>query len=124
MMGACQFYGLSVTLVKISVLLFYRRVFDIARLRRQIYAIGFLVIAWLVVHNLICVFKCNPIQKFWDHDLPGHCLDTMSAIRGEQVFNIILDVVILALPVKAIMKLQLPMDRKLSAIALFLLGGL
>ena len=41
-----------------------------------------------------------------------------------QVFNVVLDVLVLALPVSGVLKLQMSTGRKISLILTFLLGGL
>lgn len=121
---AYQLYGVAITAIKISILLFYKRVFSTARFRKWINGVGALVLAWLLANNLVFAFQCTPVRKAWEVDLPGHCINPLTAIWVAQVFNVILDAIILALPVSAVLRLQLSTTKKISVMLLFLLGGL
>jgi len=119
-----QLYGSAVTAIKISILIFYRRIFSTAQFRKWIYGVGALVLAWLLANNLVFAFQCTPIRKAWELDSPGHCINHLTSVRVLQVFNVLLDVTVLALPVSAVLRLQLSTARKISVMAIFLLGGL
>ena len=119
-----QFYGVAITAIKVSILFFYKRVFSTSPFRRQIYAVGFLVLGWFVTNNTIFAFQCRPIRKAWDFELSGHCLNPLRVITIVQVFNVVLDGILLALPISAVLRLQMSTTRKLSVLAFFLLGGL
>ena len=86
--------------------------------------VGFFVIAWGIANNLLSLFQCTPIHKAWDIEQPGHCYDAYTITKTIQSLNIVLDVVILALPISAISQLQMSRGRKASVIVIFLLGGL
>ena len=119
-----QLFGLAITTIKISILLFYRRVFSTPRLQRWINCIGVFVVAWLFANNFTAIFLCSPVHKAWDQQQPGHCYSPYLFTKLIQGFNVILDVVILLLPVSAVLRLQLSRSRKLTTILIFLLGGL
>ncbi|MCJ1404062.1 hypothetical protein MMC11_007287 [Xylographa trunciseda] len=119
-----QIYGVALTLIKISILLFYRRIFATKQFRRWTNIVGFFVIAWFLVNNFLAAFQCNPISKAWLIELPGHCVDPLSWIIGIHSANIALDLVILALPVSAVLRLQMSTANKISVAGIFLLGGL
>ena len=115
---------MAITAIKISVLLFYKRVFSTPQFRKWIIGIGVLVVAWLLANNLLFAFQCTPVRKAWELELPGHCVNSLTAVRAVQAFNAILDAVVLALPVSAVLHLQLPTAKKVGVMAVFLLGGL
>ncbi|KAL8776838.1 MAG: hypothetical protein Q9194_002903 [Teloschistes cf. exilis] len=117
-------YGAAITLIKISILLFYRRIFTTPQFRRRTEIVGALVIAWLLVNNLMAAFQCSPIRKAWLPLTPGKCLQPLNLIVGFQAGNTTLDIVILALPIYAVSKLQMSLAKKISVLAIFLLGGL
>lgn len=56
--------------------------------------------------------------------IPRHCLNPLTTVRVVQIFDMILDAIILALPVSAVLHLQLSTTRKIGLVAVFLLGGL
>lgn len=119
-----QFYGTAITLVKVSVLCFYRRIFPTPQFRRNTLVVGGFVVLWLLVNNLLGAFQCTPVRKAWESELRGRCIQYLNFFIGMQVPNIVLDAVILALPVSAIAKLQMSRKKKISVTAIFLLGGL
>ncbi|KAL8665200.1 MAG: hypothetical protein Q9202_002422 [Teloschistes flavicans] len=119
-----QMYGVAITLIKISILLFYRRIFTNSQFRRRTEIVGALVIAWLFFNNLMAAFQCNPIRKAWLPLTPGKCMPPLNLIVGLQAGNTALDIIILALPVYAVSQLQMSLAKKISVLAIFLLGGL
>lgn len=115
---------MAITLIKVSLLLFYRRIFSTAQFRLRTNIVGALVIAWLFINNFLAAFQCRPIRKAWLALTPGHCIEPLGLILGLQAGNTALDIIILALPVYAISKLQMSLAKKISVLAIFLLGGL
>ena len=82
------------------------------------------MVAWLIANNLASLFQCRPIRKGWQIKASGHCIDHLPFFIGTQVPILALDVVILALPVSAVCRLQMSTLKKVSVGAIFLLGGL
>ncbi|KAI4170321.1 MAG: hypothetical protein LQ343_005074 [Gyalolechia ehrenbergii] len=119
-----QTYGVAVTLIKLSIILFYRRIFSTSQFRLRTNIVGALVIAWLFINNLMAAFQCRPIKKAWTPLMPGHCIDPLGLIIGLQAGNLALDIIILSLPVYAVSKLQMSLPKKIGVLAIFLLGGL
>ncbi|KAL8782767.1 MAG: hypothetical protein Q9195_009572 [Heterodermia aff. obscurata] len=117
-------YGLSMTAIKLSILLFYRRVFSTPQFRKPLYAVGVLVIAWLFANNFGAAFQCIPPDKYWNQEKAGHCYNLLKFVQAMQISNILLDAIILALPVSAVLRLQMSFLRKLGVLAIFLSGGL
>ena len=79
---------------------------------------------WLFANNLVFAFQCTPVRKAWEIEISGHCINPLRAVEIMQVFNVVLDVLVLALPVSGVLKLQMSTGRKISLILTFLLGGL
>lgn len=119
-----QLYGAAITAIKLSILFFYRRIFSTPQFRKWLYGVGALVVAWLLANNLSAALQCIPPQKFWRKDIHGHCFNFLTFVQALQISNIILDAVILALPVSAVLRLQMSRSKKLSVLAVFLMGGL
>lgn len=67
---------------------------------------------------------CNPRKKYWDVLQPGHCVDWDAFDMTTGIFNAVSDVVVLLIPQYTIWKLQMPLMRKLSVSAIFLVGTL
>ena len=124
MYAGYQIYGVAVTLIKMSILLFYQRIFTTQQFRQRTNIVGALVIIWLLVNNLTSAFQCTPVRKAWEIEIPGHCFNPLSYITGVHTTNLVLDIVILSLPVSAVWRLQMSLAKRTSVIGIFLLGGL
>lgn len=99
-----------------------RRIFPTSQFYLWTNIVGFFVIAWLLGQNLGAGFQCSPVQKAWELEIPRHCLDILKFDICFQAANIVLDIVILALPMSAIYQLQMSRVKKISVAAVFLLG--
>ena len=86
--------------------------------------IGAGVIAWGIAVFLVSIFQCNPIRGAWDLTVPATCIPLPKFCLSNAVPNIIMDVIILALPIPNVWTLQMSMRQKYVVSALFLLGGL
>ena len=118
-----QTFGVAIFLVKISVLLLYRRIFETQQFRRHTLIVGILTLLWLLVKNLVGAFQCTPVRKAWEKSIPGHCpVNFIHNVLGAQAFNVLFDIVILALPIAQLYKLQLPLYKKIGVMAIFAVG--
>ena len=116
-------YKVDITLAKLSVLLFYGRIFGSSRrFRFALYLVAFPVVSWGVVLVFVDVANCKPIRKYWDLSVPGHCLDPYWIYVGEVVANIIIDIVILLLPLPRLWKLQVSVEKKIGLSIAFTLS--
>ncbi|MCJ1465320.1 hypothetical protein MMC07_003937 [Pseudocyphellaria aurata] len=119
-------YGLTITGVKISILLLYRRVFGtVATFKKASLVVGFLCIAWLCGNVFTEVFLCSPMSAAWDPSLlfSTHCSDIQAFLLGITISNLLLDVIILCMPLPMIWDLQLTTRRKFEVSGVFLLGS-
>ncbi|MCJ1467562.1 hypothetical protein MMC07_006187 [Pseudocyphellaria aurata] len=124
-MPAMITYGLTITAVKISILLLYRRVFHTPIFKRATLVVGFLCIAWLCGNVFSELFLCSPISAAWDPRLifSDHCRDFQAFLIGITVSNLLLDVIILCTPLPMIWDLNLTTRKKLEVTGVFLLGS-
>ncbi|MCJ1263179.1 hypothetical protein MMC22_003049 [Lobaria immixta] len=118
-------YGLSITAVKLSILLSYHRVFTTVNFKRTILIVGFLCIAWLCGNVFTEIFLCSPISAAWDPKLlfTNHCRDVQSFFVGITISNLLLDVIILCMPLPVVWNLNLSTRKKLEVSGVFLLGS-
>ncbi len=121
------FYISGLVAIKISILLFLLRVFPRKDVRLAILiTIGFCS-AYGFVFVIITAFQCTPVDHAWlqvDSSHAGHCNDI--SVQGWMcaIFNIILDIVILVLPLKHLLKLQINLKKKIMVMIMFSLGVL
>ncbi|EPE32025.1 plasma membrane protein Pth11-like protein [Glarea lozoyensis ATCC 20868] len=113
--------------IKLSVLLFYRRIFR---------GRSFNITSWIMIGVTICwtlgflftyIFECR--TKFWAFwstldDLLTHCLNDVFFQKVLAITDVVTDVLILSIPIPCIWKLQLNTERKLGICGIFLLGSL
>ncbi|KAF3351352.1 hypothetical protein VD0002_g5242 [Verticillium dahliae] len=115
-------YNMSMCFVKISILLQYRRIFSLQMMQRiTFYAVAFIV-AWSITIFFLMTLVCVPVAKFWDHTLPGRCLDSLTLWYVMAAFNLVSDFAIFGLPLPVVRSLQLPKKQKVMLFAVFGLG--
>lgn len=123
---AMMTYSLTITLVKISILLLYRRIFNTPNLRRVTLILGILCVCWFVASVFGELFLCTPLSALWDPNLlfSSKCGDFEAYLLGITISNMMLDIAILCTPLPLVWNLQLPARKKLEVCSLFLLGSL
>lgn len=115
-------YNVSMCLVKISILLQYRRLFNVRMTQlATFYGILFLS-AWAVTISFLLTLVCIPVAKFWDNTIPGRCLDSLSIWYVMAGCNLATDFATLLLPLPVIKSLQMPRKQKIMLSAVFGLG--
>ncbi|RYP73223.1 hypothetical protein DL770_007811 [Monosporascus sp. CRB-9-2] len=116
-------YNPILGLVKASVLLFMLRLFgQKRRVRQYILWVNTANAAHMVAVLFIIVLQCIPIEKTWDFSVPGRCVDRPILFTTISAFNILTDLLILALPLKIFIGLKIPRCTKIALMFLFLLG--
>ena len=123
-------YQLVIVATKISIVLFYLRIFPSNTTRRFEY------ISWVIVIGLLGYLlsfwiyyaaDCRPLSYFWnqwDGEHEGSCPGTEIAVYTNSAFNIFFDLVVFFLPVPQIMSIQIHDTRRKVGILLTFLVGL
>ncbi|KAH7419711.1 hypothetical protein BKA64DRAFT_737854 [Cadophora sp. MPI-SDFR-AT-0126] len=117
-------YVTSLWAIKVALVIFYKRI--AARTRLQtVYnvVLGGLAVTWAVIFFDI-IFQCYPINRKWTTDPNDQCSKKASDINYwiTILSNIFSDVIIIALPISMVAKLQMPLKQKLGVGAMFALG--
>ncbi|KAI4091272.1 MAG: hypothetical protein L6R37_007765 [Teloschistes peruensis] len=73
-----SFYVTTLPTVKISVLLFYHRIFPQRSFRRVTYVMSVVLVLFLLCNWLVSALQCLPIHSFWQPQVPHHCVDRVS----------------------------------------------
>jgi hypothetical protein len=119
-------YLAIITLTKISILFFYLRIFPSPAFRRVCY----LVMAWVSISGLLFlllqIFQCIPIDYTWKGWTgtyePHKCMDANALAFTAAGFSIAQDLVILALPLPLIARLQTSWRSRIEVMVMFSLG--
>ncbi|KAL9125036.1 MAG: hypothetical protein Q9217_005706 [Psora testacea] len=118
-------YCVCVSLIKISILLFYYRLFGVRKqFKITVFVVLGLVCAWCIAIVLLDVFQCVPVKAAWIRPYPhSKCIDNNATMLGTAITNVVLDLTILVLPLTPIWNLALTFRQKISLTAIFLLGA-
>ncbi|KAH6717915.1 hypothetical protein BKA61DRAFT_716476 [Leptodontidium sp. MPI-SDFR-AT-0119] len=117
-------YVVDVTVIKISILSMYYRLFPVRSLKIGAWVLGAVTSLWTILLLFIIGFQCIPFEKFWRPWVVGRCIDFRQLILGMAIPNILSDVAILALPLPQIWGLQISCRQKAFLSGVFLLGSL
>lgn len=96
---------------KIAILLLYQRVFDTGNGSRWLLrAIKVMLVLTFAIEGgyiFIIAFQCFPVNSLWDPTITdAKCVNTNIAFTVGAVLNIASDVILMALPIPALWKLQ------------------
>ncbi|KAI3334197.1 hypothetical protein F4824DRAFT_502276 [Ustulina deusta] len=111
-----------VTLLKLSILHFYSVIFPQRSFRRLVYIAMFCCIVFWFGSFFGTAFLCNPPQKKWLPDTPGHCNDEITMYVSIVTGDLLTDLIIIALPMPILWRLHLPISQKIPIILAFGLG--
>ncbi|KAL8999540.1 MAG: hypothetical protein Q9169_001628 [Polycauliona sp. 2 TL-2023] len=124
-------------LIKISILLFYRRIFTMHRRAFQIafYLLGTYTVLLTIATSFVFLLQCLPISLFWDvayriervqppHPVKGRCLLQQWHIIPTLLANTISDIALMVLPAIGLWRLRLPAVKKIGLFFVFSLGAL
>ncbi|KAI9743773.1 MAG: hypothetical protein M1818_002506 [Claussenomyces sp. TS43310] len=116
-------YFVLCPVIKISIICFYRRIFVTRRFQVITFGVNCLIGAWGAGIFLASALQCRPLRGYWDKSINGHCFDDNKFFIVNQVFNVIMDFVILGLPLPIIWGLHRVWQEKLALSGIFALGG-
>ncbi|GKZ96389.1 hypothetical protein AnigIFM59636_010635 [Aspergillus niger] len=115
-------YTLCVMFIKLSILAVYKRLFAARSMKIAANIVAVIVVLWAVSISIGGVLNCVPVQKFWDRAVPGHCVNTVAYYYGQQIPNILTDVVLLIMPLKSVWELPISKTQRLLLSGVFLVG--
>lgn len=113
----------SVTLAKVSILLFYQRIFQIRKpFRIASWAVGFLVFGFFVSNEFGLIFSFSPVEAQWKVWMPFTTIKIVEFWVAEGIINIVLDFIVLCLPQPLVWKLKMSWKQKVLLSGVFCLG--
>lgn len=120
-------YFAEVSLMKLALLFFYRRIFPGQRMRWVIWATILVNCLFGLSFVMAAVFQCAPVSYFWvmwDGEHAGRCLDINSIAWANAAISIALDLWMLALPLWRLRNLNLGWKKKVGVGLMFFMGTL
>ncbi|CAF9935153.1 hypothetical protein IMSHALPRED_010126 [Imshaugia aleurites] len=112
----------AVTFVRASVIFLYIRIFCTRPFRIACYGVLATNLAYFTATVLACGLICRPFAYNWDQSMHGTCGDQKSLDLFIGVFNLLMDITTVALPLPVLWGLQMPTARKLALSGLFSMG--
>ncbi len=110
--------------IKTSLILFYVRLFPSKKFRLAGWIIFGFTLAWAIGAWLASLLECTPVSFFWDKTIEGYCvpnpLITVGLTSG--VVSCVGDLLIFAMPIPVLSRLQMNTKKKIALIGVFALG--
>ncbi|CAI6289858.1 unnamed protein product [Periconia digitata] len=118
-------HPIAMGLVRCSFLLFYLRIFSVNRARIFVLISIGVVVAWSISFFFAELFQCGAnFTSNWSMTLfLVHCPDTLWILFFSFLTAAILDVYILILPMPFILRLKLPLTKKLGVMSILVVGA-
>ncbi|KAH9893814.1 hypothetical protein F4778DRAFT_748569 [Xylariomycetidae sp. FL2044] len=124
-LAADVLYTPSTALSKISILLFYWRIFAIDPwFRLTIQLLSFLIAAHCIASVFGLLFAVHPVEAQWNFHIARTSIDTKAFYISRAVINIFLDATLIITALVKLWQLQLNRRSKLLLSIVFLLGSL
>ncbi|KAK4242264.1 hypothetical protein C8A03DRAFT_29525 [Achaetomium macrosporum] len=121
------FMTITLTFVKASVVAWYWHIFAVnnSDIRIPMIVIGICCLAWGLAALLLVIFQCTPIYAAWDMVAAqsARCIAFGNLIVGYETTNMVLDVAILVLPIRAVFRLKMNTSKKITVAGIFCLGA-
>ncbi|KAL4806820.1 hypothetical protein BDV18DRAFT_159989 [Aspergillus unguis] len=117
-------YGIVMSLVKTSIMLFYLSIFGTKRSFRISTTIT-MVIVWLWAISVILetMLLCRPLAYNWDTTIPGgKCGNRNATYVVAGTLNLVTDLMVMLLPVPHIWTLKLNLAKKIALTSVFCMG--
>jgi hypothetical protein len=116
------FYAAIQGFTKVSICLFYLRIFP----QRWLRIATIFTIVWTTASCLAFIvglaFQCHPVASFWDRSLKGTCVNQLAIIYSGSGAVILQDLTLLILPIPCISSLEVKKGKKVSLFVMFSLG--
>lgn len=80
------------------------------------------IILWTLSIYIVGVLQCLPVNKFWDREIEGTCIDPAMFFYGMQIPNILTDAVLLVMPLKPVWSLPVSQSQRILLSFVFLVG--
>lgn len=120
--GSIIAYYLSLSLLRLSLLVQYYRIFPSQSMRRAVLLIGAIALAFSIETVLTMIFFCNPVTKWWDQSLPGFCVNRTVLWYFNSIMHILIDAALVILPLPVLGRLEIPRKQKRLLVGVFSLG--
>ncbi|KAH6715560.1 hypothetical protein BKA61DRAFT_575001 [Leptodontidium sp. MPI-SDFR-AT-0119] len=120
-------YLCAITFTKLSLLLFFRRIFPGTSFRIATVCVGVFIIASNISLFMALAFQCIPVHGVWTNWMykvpPIKCINVFAAVYVAAGMSIMHDIMILSMPIPTLMGLNLGMRKKANLMVMFGVGS-
>ncbi|KAH7076061.1 hypothetical protein FB567DRAFT_608664 [Paraphoma chrysanthemicola] len=117
-------YPLALFSVKASILALYHRIFPQKQFRWMIYFVAGFVSIYTVVVFFVNAFECRTYpSRAWSPSFPAGCNNLPALYFSTASINILTDVAILVMPLRAFQQLHMQRRKRLALMGIFMIGG-
>ncbi|RFN48066.1 hypothetical protein FIE12Z_7789 [Fusarium flagelliforme] len=117
-------YKATVCLNKVAAILLYLRLFVTRSFRVWAYIVMGIVVGYGIGGIGATIWQCVPIAGAWNKSINATCIDSNKFWVAYATLNVVTDVMVLALPILPIVRLQTNVREKILLGGIFLLGSL
>jgi len=118
---------IAITLARLSILLFYIRIFttSIPAFRVAAYTMCVVNVAWGIAFTFAYLFQCIPVNHFWTQPQGERtgCIN-IAVNYYYAVSTIIIDVLVLTIPWPVVWNLRMARKQKIAISGIFMLGAI
>ncbi|KAL3477300.1 hypothetical protein BJX99DRAFT_246267 [Aspergillus californicus] len=120
---AAIIYCAGTGFLKVSVLLFYLRIFPSRGFQSAVWTLVFIAAAYNVASVLANLFSCTPVAKTWDSSITsGSCMNRPVFYFANAGLGIFTDFATVLVPVPWLRRLQMPMRQKIAVGCILAMG--
>ena len=118
-------YGPAIFFAKASLFLLYLRLFSPDRWTRNLIYGGLIItftfyLATTIAFGALCIPR--QAETWAEAAFSPHCHQVLVMIYVQGVFNVVSDFYVLVIPIPVVLKLQLPIQKKIGICAIFMTG--
>ena len=121
-------YAPTICLVKTAILLQYLHWFAPQKVLDPLMWYGARIIiiiisVWYTISTFLTIFACIPREALWNPLIKDYrCLCNNTSVMISFIFNIVSDIAILMLPMRAVSRLRIPTRSKIRVVLVFATG--
>ncbi|KAJ5153174.1 uncharacterized protein N7482_009652 [Penicillium canariense] len=118
-------YNPTLTVVKLSILAFLRRLESRSRIVNLLIWTSFVIVIGLFIAVLfVDIFQCHPVAYVYDLSIVGgKCIEQGNFYVSTAALNLFTDLLVMSIPILITWNLQMPLRRKLAVCIVLCLGG-
>lgn len=117
-------YAFCITLPKISILLFYLRIFPNKKFRLLVKIAIAAVSCGGLSFTLGVIFQCSPVRAAWDLTVNAKCINSKGIVFSGATIAIVEDFLIMFFPLPLLKGLNLSLRKRIALAFMFAIGSL